>query len=76
MVYWWNSNYSYLDNKGTKHYTQEYLNRNDVERAEGSFVKWEVSTRCRDWGAINDWTEKNGIDRDKYLEFAMDMGTE
>ena len=65
-----------MDDEGTRHYTREYLSRNDIERAEGSFVKWEVATRCRNWDAINDWTEKNGVGRDKYLSFAMDMDIE
>jgi hypothetical protein len=64
LVYWWNSNYSYVDRKGLKHYTEEYLGRSMKERAQGSFVKWDVEARCHDWDAINDWIEKHRLDAD------------
>jgi hypothetical protein len=48
LVYWWNRNYSYIDETGLKHYTAEYLQRTPDERLTGSFVKWDTAVQCRD----------------------------
>ncbi|KAL1952459.1 hypothetical protein VTO42DRAFT_5298 [Malbranchea cinnamomea] len=72
LVYWWNSNYSYLDANGVKHYTEEYLSMSEEERVAGSFVKWEVKTQCRDWDAISDWVNKNKLQENKHLKKHME----
>lgn len=68
LVYWWNQNYSYIDERGQKHYTEEYLRRSPQERMKGSFVKWDVPTQCRDLDAINRWISQHVVGQ-KYGDF-------
>jgi hypothetical protein len=66
LVYWWNRNYSYIDESGLKHYTAEYLHRTPDERLTGSFVKWDSAVQCRDMDAVNSWVKRHMVDDDKY----------
>ncbi|KAH8812721.1 hypothetical protein F5884DRAFT_786191 [Xylogone sp. PMI_703] len=66
LVYWWNSNYSYVDESGIKHYTEEYLHRTPMQRAEGSFATWDTEVQCRDMDPINSWAKAHRLDDKKY----------
>ncbi|OJJ07805.1 hypothetical protein ASPVEDRAFT_89044 [Aspergillus versicolor CBS 583.65] len=66
LVYWWNKNYTYIDEAGTRQYTQEYLQRTPEERAKGSFVTWDSEVQCRDMDAINAWAKGNAVNDDDY----------
>ncbi|KAL4811628.1 hypothetical protein BDW67DRAFT_189505 [Aspergillus spinulosporus] len=66
LVYWWNQNYTYIDEMGGRHYTEEYLHRTPEERATGSFVTWDTEVQCRDMGAINAWVKENQVDDNHY----------
>ncbi|KAK5988289.1 hypothetical protein PT974_12433 [Cladobotryum mycophilum] len=63
VVYWWNQNYTHLDQHGNRKYTEEYLRMTSEERATGSFVKWDSQLQCRDMDAVNAWAKsKQDID--------------
>ncbi|BCS27851.1 oxidase ustYa family protein [Aspergillus puulaauensis] len=66
LVYWWNQNYTYIDETGTKQYTEEFLQRTPQERATGSFVTWDSEVQCRDMDAINAWAKRNAVNDDDY----------
>lgn len=66
LVYWWNQNYTYIDESGTKQYTEEYLQRTPQERATGSFVTWDSEVQCRDMDVINAWAKRNAVNDDDY----------
>ncbi|KAL4755686.1 uncharacterized protein BDW70DRAFT_165215 [Aspergillus foveolatus] len=66
MVYWWNQNYTYVDEMGARHYTEEYLQRTPEARATGSFVTWDTEVQCRDLDAINAWVKENQVDDNHY----------
>jgi hypothetical protein len=64
LVYWWNDTYSWTDEQGTKHYTEEYLSRNISQRAIGSHPHWDTDVQCRDFGPISDWMDDHMFDID------------
>lgn len=66
VVYWWNRNYTYIDEGGNRQHSEEYLRRTPEERATGSFVTWDSQLQCRDMDAINAWAKANQVDDDKY----------
>ncbi|KAJ5497292.1 hypothetical protein N7463_009279 [Penicillium fimorum] len=66
LVYWWNQNYTHIDETGARHYTEEYLRRTPEERVTGSFVTWDSEVQCRDMHAINAWVKGNKIDDNDY----------
>ena len=69
LVYWWNDNYTYIDEAGNKRYTDEYLSMPVHERFLKSSVKWDVPTQCRDISAIDSWIDAHQIDIDMYREY-------
>jgi Mycotoxin biosynthesis protein UstYa len=66
LLYWWNHNYSYVDEGGVRHYTEEYLQKSPEERAVGTFAMWDTPVQCRDLEAINTWAKERQINDDKY----------
>ncbi|GAB0136510.1 hypothetical protein EsDP_00004810 [Epichloe bromicola] len=66
VVYWWNQNYTFVDQLGNRRYTEEYLRLSPEQRATNSFVKWDSKLQCRDMDAINAWAKANQVDDDKY----------
>ena len=66
LLYWWNRNYSYVDEAGTKHYTEEYLQRSPDQRLTGAFAMWDTPVQCRDLDALNDFVQAHYLDDDKY----------
>lgn len=66
VVYWWNQNYTFVDQLGNRQYTEEYMRLTAEERATHSFVKWDSMLQCRDMDAINAWAKKHQVDDDKY----------
>ncbi|KAL3470382.1 hypothetical protein BJX99DRAFT_267518 [Aspergillus californicus] len=66
LVYWWNSDYSYTDESGARHYTEEYLQMTPKERADGSFVTWDSEVQCRDIDAITRWAQQHKMDYERY----------
>lgn len=66
LLYWWNGNYSYVDEAGARHYTEEYLRKTPEQRATGTFAMWDTPVQCRDMNAIHTWAKAHQIDDDKY----------
>ncbi|KAF9894764.1 hypothetical protein FE257_006654 [Aspergillus nanangensis] len=66
LVYWWNENYTFIDEAGVRQYTNNYLNMTPKERAKGSFVMWNTQVQCRDIDAINSWAKAHSADPDKH----------
>lgn len=66
VVYWWNQNYTVVDQFGNRQYTEEYMRLTPEERATHSVVKWDSELQCRDMDAINAWAKANQVDDGKY----------
>jgi hypothetical protein len=67
MAYWWNKNYTYKDEDGVEHFTQEYLDKTPKERSYGSFLMWDVEHQCRNLDLIADWVAKLQLRDDAYI---------
>jgi hypothetical protein len=67
LAYWWNKNYTYRDEHGIEHFTQEYLKKTPKERAYGTFLMWDVEHQCRDLDSITAWVEKHQLRDDAYI---------
>lgn len=68
LVYWWNHNYSYVDDQGTKRYTKLYEDKTPEERAKGSFAMWDTEVQCRDLGRVQEWVEERRMEEGKYRD--------
>jgi hypothetical protein len=66
LIYWWNGNYSSVDEAGVRHYTEDYLHKSPEERVMGTFAKWDTAVQCRDIDAIHTWNTAHQIDDNKY----------
>ncbi|KAB8076548.1 hypothetical protein BDV29DRAFT_154568 [Aspergillus leporis] len=62
IVYWWNSNYTYIDETGARQHTEEYLRLTPKDRFYGAFTMWDTEVQCRDMDAINAWKRARAAD--------------
>ncbi|THC91348.1 hypothetical protein EYZ11_009186 [Aspergillus tanneri] len=53
VMYWWNKNYTYIDEVGNLQYSEEHLGRTPEGRVTGAFVTWDSQLQCRNIDAIN-----------------------
>lgn len=66
MVYWWNRNYTYVDEGGVKRYSDWYLQSDPMQRSKGSYTAWDTQVQCRDMDAVHAWAKAHSVDADKY----------
>lgn len=66
LIYWWDPNYTYIDDDGTERYTEDYLNMTPMERQVRLHASWSSEVQCRDMNAINSWVKERMVDPDKY----------
>ncbi|GAQ46496.1 hypothetical protein ANI_1_1444104 [Aspergillus niger] len=66
LIYWWDPNYTYIDDDGTERYTEDYLQMTPVERQVRLHASWSSEVQCRDMDAINSWVKERMVDPDKY----------
>ncbi|KAL4909725.1 hypothetical protein BDW74DRAFT_173219 [Aspergillus multicolor] len=48
LAYWWNSNFSYIDNNGETQYSPESVAMTPKERDLAAFMGWDSPVQCRD----------------------------
>ncbi|RDK42480.1 hypothetical protein M752DRAFT_266279 [Aspergillus phoenicis ATCC 13157] len=66
LIYWWDPNYTYIDDDGIERYTEDYLKKSPRERQVGLHASWSSEVQCRDMDAINSWVKERMVDPDKY----------
>lgn len=72
MVYWWNQNFTYIDDNGAKHYSDWYLQSSPEQRSKGTFTAWDTQVQCRDMEAIHAWMKAHQLDIEKYRAQSVD----
>lgn len=66
MTYWWNKNYTYVDEAGKEQFTDKYLSMAPVDRAYGTELLWDVNHQCRNFDKIQEWTMEHQLRNDAY----------
>jgi hypothetical protein len=68
MAYWWNRNFTMMDEHCIEQITPEYLNMTKKERAYNTTLLWDVEHQCRDLDAISGWVAKYQLRDDAYIK--------
>lgn len=66
LIYWWDPNYTYIDDDGTERYMEDYLQKTPKERQVGLHASWSSEVQCRDMDAINTQVKARIVDPEKY----------